>query len=310
MELRHLRYFVAVAEELHFGKAARRLHLSQPPLSQQIRALEDELGLKLLERTRRKVDLTEAGRLFLPEARRVLAQAEQAMRIAKEASAGKRGRLDVGFVTSAAYSILPGLIRNVRREMPDLDLGLREMNPARQLEALDRGEIHAGLLRLPLAECCLASAIVLDEPLLAALPVDHRLAARKKIDLHQLRDDPFILFRRSHGPGLHDTVMRLCAGSGFSPRVAHETDEMQSVLAYVAGGLGVSLVPRSLTSFHRDHITYRPFKPTGATAPLALVWRRDAVGPLLDRFLSVAKETGAAFQKQLIRVTPARSRVG
>src|SRR5687767_2086529 len=186
MELRHLRYFVAVAEELHFGRAAVRLHVSQPPLSQQIKALEEELGVQLFQRTRRHVELTDAGRALLPEARAALEQAERAQRVAREAGAGARGRLVIGFVTSASYSVLPAAVRALRRAWPSVEVTLREMVPSAQLEALEWREIDVGLLRPPVDDARVEVEVVLEEPLLVALPARSALARKRGLALGDL----------------------------------------------------------------------------------------------------------------------------
>ncbi|MDF7825819.1 LysR family transcriptional regulator [Pontiellaceae bacterium B12227] len=298
MELRHLRYFIAVAEELHFGRAAERLHMAQPPLSQQIKGLEEELGVQLLARTKRKVELTPAGRLFLDEARLTLVQAERAQRIAVEAEQGVRGRLRVGFVTSACYSILPVLVRRFRKDNPLIDLELMEMTPSRQIEAMEEGSIDVGILRPPVGPSCLLVKTLLEEPLVAALPIDHRKADQKAISLQTLSEDAFVLFPRHHGPGIFDVVMKACHEAGFTPQVSYSPNEMQTLLAYVAAGLGVSLVPQSLSAFHPASIVYRPLRGSRIRLELALISRREENNPILDLFCALASEVGMEYASQ------------
>lgn len=303
MELRHLRYFIAVAEELHFGRAAQRLHIAQPPLSQQIKGLEDELGVRLFERTKRKVELTPAGKLFLDEARLTLSQAERAKRIAVEAEAGVRGRLRVGFVTSASYSILPVLVRRFRCDFPFIDLELLEMIPSRQIEALESRSIDVGILRPPIGNTCLEMETILEEPMVAALPSDHRKADQKAIGLKTLADDAFVFFPRHHGPGIYDIVMQACNQAGFSPQISYSPNEMQTILAYVAAGLGVSLVPQSLSGFHRDSITYLPLRGSRVRVELAMLRRSNDTSKQLGEFCRlgsvIGMEYGSTFRKTL-----------
>jgi DNA-binding transcriptional LysR family regulator len=293
MELRHLRYFVAVAEELHFGRAAERLHIAQPPLSQQIKGLEEELGARLFDRTRRKVELTHAGRLFLDEARLTLQQAERAQRVAIEAEQGLRGRLRIGFVTSASYSVLPTVIRRFRRENPFIDLELIEMTPSRQIKALENREIDAGLLRPPVDSQCMSLETILEEPLMVAFPIGHQKAGQKTVDLKVLAEDAFVLFPRYHGPGIYDVIMQACHEAGFVPQVSYAPNEMQTLLAYVAGGLGISLVPKSLVGFHQEAIAYRPLRGRRIRVELALLKRSDEQSTSLQKFHTLCSRVGA-----------------
>jgi DNA-binding transcriptional LysR family regulator len=304
MELRHLKYFVAVAEELHFSRAAERLHIAQPPLSQQIKALEGELGVKLLERTRRKVELTPAGRLFLDEARLTLKQAERAQRIAVEVEQGVRGRLRIGFVTSASYSILPIVIRRFRRENPFIDLELAEMTPSQQLHAVEHREIDAGILRPPVGHTCLILDTVLEEPMVVALPVEHPKARQKAVDLKALAEDAFVMFPRHHGPGINDVIMQACHDVGFVPNVSYEPNEMQTILAYVAGGLGISLVPQSLSSFHRGSIAYRPLRGRRIRLQLGLLKRADDQSVSLQRFHELCSAVGEEYASRIRKSLP------
>jgi DNA-binding transcriptional LysR family regulator len=299
MELRHLRYFIAVAEELHFGRAAERLYISQPPLSQQIKALENELGVQLLARTRRKVELTHAGRMFLDEARLTLQQAERAQRVALEAAQGIRGRLRVGFVTSASYSILPVVIRRFRRAHPYVTLELMEMIPSRQIAALESREIDVGILRPPVEETCMELETVLEEPLVAALPVNHRKSGQKALDLKSLSDESFVLFPRHHGPGIYDVIMQACHRAGFTPQVSYAPNEMQTILAYVAGGLGISLVPQSLTGFHPGLIAYCPLRGNRLRVELSLLTRPDDDSVPLRNFRMLCSESGTEYVSRI-----------
>lgn len=299
MELRHLRYFLAVAEELHFGRAAARLHISQPPLSQQIRQLEEELGVVLFHRTKRRVELSDAGRLFLGEARAVLDQARQAKRSVQEAGKGVRGRLSIGFVSSACHTVLPQAVREFRRAYPEVEVSLREMIPAAQLAALARREIDIGLLRPPVTDAELSVESVLAEPLVVALPADHRLAGRRAVPIKALAKEPFVLFPRQHGPGVHDAVLQICHEAGFAPRAAYEPNEMQTILAYVAAGLGVSIVPGSLMSFRRGPIAFRRLAGAQASIELALAWTRARPSVLVDNFRRICGSAGIRCRQEM-----------
>jgi DNA-binding transcriptional LysR family regulator len=298
MELRHMKYFIAVAEELHFGRAAERLHMAQPPLSQQIKKLEEELGVLLFARTKRKVELTAAGQLFLEEARLTLLQAERAKRIAVEADQGIRGRIRVGFVTSACYSILPVLVRRFRQANPLIDLELVEMTPSRQLEAMEEGQIDVGLLRPPVANTCFQLETLLEEPLVAALPSNHRKSDQKAIALKSLSEDAFVLFPRRHGPGIYDVIMQACHESGFSPNISYAPNEMQTILAYVAAGLGVSLVPQSLSVFHPNSIVYRPLRGSRIRLQLAMLSRRADGCAHIQAFCQLGSAVGIEYASQ------------
>ena len=299
-----MKYFIAVAEELHFGHAAERLHMAQPPLSQQIKKLEQELGVQLLNRTKRKVELTPAGKLFLDEARLTLQQAERAQRIAQEAERGMRGRLRIGFVTSACYSIVPILIRRFRQENPLIDLEMIEMTPSQQIEAMEDGTIDAGLLRPPIGPSCMLVKTLFEEPMVVALPSDHRKGAETSIDLKTLAEDAFILFPRHHGPGIYDVVMKTCHEADFTPNVSYAPNEMQTLLTYVASGLGVALVPQSLSVFHPGAIVYRPLRGRWVGIELAMIRKRDEDHQPLNAFSKLSAEIGIEYASQF-RKTPA-----
>ncbi len=294
MELRHLKYFVAVAEELHFGRAAQRLGIAQPPLSQQIKALEAEIGAALLHRTNRRVGLTAAGTAFLAEARKVLDQSQHAVRAAQRAARGEIGQLAVGFVSSVAYGIFPEILQEVRRRFPDLSLTLQDMTSEEQVEAMRRDQLDVGLVRPPVADAGgLSVRVIWREPLMAAVPETHRLARRREIPLGAMAGEPFVLVPRRLGPGFYDEIIRLCASAGFTPKVVQEARAMQTIISLVAGGMGVSLVPASLRNLQRTGVVYRPLK--APTTDLAAMWREHDDSPALRAFLeSVWQVTGAA----------------
>ena len=292
MELRLLRYFTVVAEELHFSRAAARLHMAQPPLSQQIRHLEEELGVALLARTRRHVELTEPGRQFLASAQEILAQVDRAVLQAQRAARGEVGEIAIGLVSSASYEdTLPRILRAYRERHPAVAITLHEMSSGEQVAALREGRIQVGLLRPPIHEPGLATTTVLREPLVAVLPADHRLAGRRRIPLAALADAPFIMIPRSHGLGILDLVMGACLAAGFTPRIAQEAKEIQTVVGFVAAGYGVSLMPRAVRRLSHSGVAYVPLAPPQVQIEVAAAYRQGDASPLLAAFLAVLKES-------------------
>lgn len=291
MELRHLRYFVAVAEELHFGRAAERLHITQPPLSQQIADLEKELGVRLLERTKRRVQLTDAGRLFLQGAQDVLAQAETIVRTAQRASRGEVGTLSVGFVPVADLSVLPWALPIFRGRFPKVQLALHSLHGAAQIEALREGRIDVGLLYLPFTDDTLVVEPILDEPLIVVLPERHPLARRRQIRLRLLATEPFIFFPRHRHPGFYDLIVSFCRQADFSlMNVVQEADHIQTSLGLTAMGIGVSLQPASIQALHRRGVVYRPLRPPVPRVTLAIAFRRGNPSEVLRAFLGIVRE--------------------
>jgi DNA-binding transcriptional LysR family regulator len=292
MELRHLRAFVAVADELHFGRAAARLHMAQPPLSQLIRRLEAELGVELFHRNRRRVEISQAGGDLLPAARDAVAAADRVADRAAEVAEGRAGALTIGFVGSAAAGALPKIVRRVRADAPGLRLTLRELTSARQQAALRDGTIHAGLLHERPTAPGLRATVIEHEPLLAALPADHRLCARRKIAIADLADESWVLFPRDEGPVFFDRIALLCRQAGFAPRVEQEAVYMPTIVNLVAAGLGVSLVPAAMRDIAPAELELRPVADREASIQLILAWRDETAGPALRRFLSSAAGYG------------------
>lgn len=294
MELRHLRYFVTVAEELHFGRAAQRLQIAQPPLSQQIRQLEEELGVQLFHRTKRSVQLTEAGQLFLEEACQILTRAEQAIQIVQRADRGETGRLTLGFVGSATYSILPGVLKVFRRRFPEVLLNLHKMTTTQQVQALHEDRIHLGFVRPPIYEQELMIESILKEPFVAVLPEFHRLANETQISLLTLANDPFILFPRYLGSGFYDQIVNMCQQVGFQPQVAQEAIQMQTIISLVAAELGVALVPASVQNLQRVGVVYKALAESTSQVELAMVWRPDKISSVLQKFLEVTRQVASS----------------
>ncbi len=294
MELRHLRYFVTVAEELHFGRAAQRLQIAQPPLSQQIRQLEEELGVQLFHRTKRSVQLTEAGQLFLEEACQILTRAEQAIQIVQRADRGETGRLTLSFVGSATYSVLPVVLKVFRRRFPEVLLSLHEMTTTQQVQALHEDRIHLGFVRPPIYEQELMIESILKEPFVAVLPEFHRLANETQISLRSLANDPFILFPRYLGSGFYDQIVNMCQQVGFQPQVAQEAIQMQTIISLVAAELGVALVPASVQNLQRVGVVYKALAESTSQVELAMVWRPDKISSVLQKFLEVTRQVASS----------------
>jgi len=306
MELRHLRYFQAVADSGHMTRAAAELGIQQPPLSQQIRALEAELGLALFKRHPKGVTLTDAGKLFQIEARRVLqGVAAMQQRMAGVAS-GLQGVLAVGFTSSAAaHRFTPDALRACRGQYPDIALTLSENNAAEITEAVAASRLDCGLLRVPVARPPgLVFEPLLQESVVVALPLDHRLARAttgrrpRILKLRDLRDEGLILVRRPNAPGLYANLLALCEKQGFRPRIVAEVDRMMTNLNLVAAGAGISVVPASMEGTHAHAIAYRPLaSSTALEAPLTLVHRADEnPGPTMT-FVALMRKLAARWRK-------------
>ncbi|MBW4447404.1 MAG: LysR family transcriptional regulator [Spirirestis rafaelensis WJT71-NPBG6] len=288
MELRHLRYFVTLAEELHFGRAAERLHIAQPPLSQQIRQLETELGFELFHRTKRKVQLTEAGQVFLDEVQQIFKQLEQAIQVGRQTSRGEMGQLVVGFVSSAPYNILPKILRSFRSSVPEVRLELHELTTNEQFRWLRESRIDVGFVRPPV-EDTFNFETIFQESLMVALPDTHLLANQSDVCLRSLKNEPFILFPRLLAPGLYDLIISLCQQAGFSPNVTQEAIQMQTIVSLVAGGLGIAIVPESLQNLQRTGVVYKIIQePTPKTA-IAIIWRQNDRSATVQKFLQIAR---------------------
>jgi DNA-binding transcriptional LysR family regulator len=297
MELRHLRYFVAVAEELNFGRAAERLRIAQPPLSRQIRDLEREIGAALFERVPRGVELTPAGRAFLPEARLTLAQAERAQRSAQRAAQGETGRLRVGFVEAATHSgILPDVLSFFRAHLPSVGLSLFELDPLRQAEAFQDGRIDIGILHSPPLDAArwLRAEPIYTEPVILALPKAHALAGRSRIALASLAGESFVSFPRDVAPEMYDDIIASCRHAGFSPRIVQEAAGWHTLASLVTAGVGVGVVPRSIAEFQQAGVVYRGVRDLAVEMALVAAWKRTERSPVRERFVAALRAVAGA----------------
>jgi DNA-binding transcriptional LysR family regulator len=289
MELRTLRYFATLAEELHFGRAAQRLAITQPPLSLAIRGLEDELGVQLFARTRRQVSLTYAGAAFLEQARDILSRADAAVELARAADRGAIGRLAIGFMSASIYTLLPAVLREFTSGHPGVHLELRELTLPQQAAALRRRDIHIGFVRPPVTDADLIVETILDEPLVVALPSGHPLAARQRISARRLAGERFVMFQRAPGLVLHHFVLGFCLQQGFTPNVAQEASQTHAVVGLVSAGIGVALVPASAQEIGMRGVEFRRLVEKSPSVGTALAWRRDDRSPVLEAFVQTAR---------------------
>ena len=291
MPLPQLHAFVVLAEEVHFGHAAARLGIAQPPLSQQIRRLEDKVGHALFSREPGRVTLTPAGRELLPAARRALADLSDGLAAARAVGSGRAGRLRIGFAASLALTVLPGLLRTFRERVPGVRLDIHEMTTAPQLAALHDKTIDIGLLREPPTdEMQLGFKTVLTEPFVAVLPSAYSLTAQRTVEVGQLADSPFVLLPRQVGPQLHDQIIGLCTAAGFTPQVAQHAVEWQTVCALVQTGLGVSLAPASIQRIRLKGVAFRRIEPSTARTRVAVAWRKNDQNPLVASLLATVSQ--------------------
>jgi DNA-binding transcriptional LysR family regulator len=284
MELRRIQYFVAVAEEAHFGRAAERLQMAQPPLSQQIKALEAEMGVVLFHRTTRKVELSAAGERFLQRARVILADVDDAVTEAGQVAAGMVGRIAIGFTGSATYDLLPSLVRVLRADLPGIELDIHgEMLTPDQVTALTDGTLDLGLLRPPVRNTALEVQVLRREPLIAVLPEHHPLAVHDRVRLADLRDDPFITYPSHNRSVVYEAVIDACQRAGFVPASVNEVSETSTMVSFVAAGLGVALVPASVQHLRITGATYLPLAGTTREVELALATRAGETSPHVAR---------------------------
>ena len=289
MELRHLKYFVAVAEELHFGRAAEKVQITQPVISDQIRRLEQELGIKLFFRTKRIVQLTEPGKIFFKEAKQILARVEKAIAEVQKAERGELGSLTIGHTGPALYTLLPKMIRTFRDRYPQVELVLKEICTNEQVEALNAGAIEVGFLHPPI-EGDFEFISIMKEKMILALPEDHPLTTFTQVPISKLSNQPFILFPQPEGPYLYSRLLSICQQAGFSPQVVQEVTPQPTMIGLVAAGIGVSFVSSSLQSINRPGVVYRELDVATPELELVAAWKSKKVSPVLAKFLQVVRK--------------------
>ncbi|MBD3884754.1 LysR family transcriptional regulator [Phormidium tenue FACHB-886] len=291
MELRHLRYFVAVAEELHFGRAAQRLLIAQQPLSRQIRDLELEIGVNLFHRTKRTLRLTAAGQAFLASARKILQDAEQAVLLAQRTGRGEIGRFAIGFTGPALNTVLPKLVRQFKQKHAQIELVLERLQTNEQVEALRSGQLHVGLLHPPITDPSLRLEVIHREGLVAVLPDTHPFAAASEpISIQALAQEPFIFYPRRVGPILYDRIISLCQQAGFSPKIVQEVMPQQTILGLVSAEIGISLLHASAEAVAPAGVAIRALVEPTPELELAIAWNPEATNPVLPAFLAIAQE--------------------
>lgn len=295
MELKHLRYFIAVAEKLNFTRAAEDLLMAQPHLSRQIQDLENEIGVELFVKgKKRPLELTAAGQVLYDEARLAVAQVDQARHLTQRAHRGEVGRLSVGFTSSIANSVLPNIVQTFRSRYPDIKLIWRELITYQQIQGLRDRQIDVGFFHLPswaVEYDGLSFTTVLEEPLIVVLPSAHRLATESKIPMQALVHEEFVLPAHQMALGLSEQIYRLCEQAGFVPNIAQEASLMLTILGLVAGGVGVALLPANAQYLQRQGVVYRPIQGQTATVQMAAFWQRDNPSVILHNFIEVVRNT-------------------
>ncbi|MEM7591745.1 MAG: LysR family transcriptional regulator [Cyanobacteria bacterium P01_A01_bin.83] len=289
MEFRQLRYFVTVAEELHFGRAAERLDITQPALSKQIRVLEDKIGIKLFFRTKRSVKLTPAGEVFLKEAQQLLQQAQQAIATAQRTAKGETGKLTIGFTATATYTVLPELIGRFRSSYRGVEVEMLELSTEAQVTALNQGEIDLGFLHPPIDDRGLEVYPLLSEEFVVVLPKQHYLNLAKSVSLKDLAQESFILHPRSEGPFLYDEFFKLCRQNGFRPQIIKEVNSHQTRICFVAAGMGITFIPAGLQTSISSDLVCKLIKNLPFKLEFAAAWRSMVVMPALQQLLILLK---------------------
>jgi DNA-binding transcriptional LysR family regulator len=297
IDIRQLRYFQAVAEELHFGRAAARLAIAQPALSRQIQQIEQELGTPLLRRTQRRVELLPAGALLLERSRAIQQELARTLSDVRRTGTGELGRLALGFIHSSTYGLLPSIIRRFRQLYPAIELELHEMPITVQHAALLRGTIDVGLLRVQPAPAELEVVPVLADPFLLAVPASHPLAGRTRVRLRSVADEPFVMFTKSDAPLFHDRVEALCRQAGFAPRVVQHATQIHTVVGLVGAGLGVAVVPASGRNLHPRQVRFVQIADKAEPVHVALAWRRGHETPAMRSFRKVTQDVVAALER-------------
>lgn len=289
MELRQLKYFVTVAEELHFGRAAEALHLSQPALSKQIQALENSLEIQLFERTKHWVRLTIAGQKFLETAHRILHEVEEGIQVTRQVADGEIGRLRIGFTETTLFSLAPNIVKTYREQYPKVELILTNGGTEAQVEALRTHQIDVGFVYLPIRESSLSIHPLFEEVYITAVPTTHRLARQQRIALQSLANEPLIFYPRSLAPVLHANFIKCCEQAGFVPNIVQEAELAQTRLGLAAAGVGITFVLSNIQNLSAKGIVYRPLIGDFLMLKLALAWRQNESLPVVHEFLKVLK---------------------
>lgn len=309
IDLRHLRYFIAVAEGLSFSRAAEKLHIAQPPLSQQIRQLEEALNVTLLHRTKRHVELSEAGTIFLEHARQIIRATENAALEAQRAQRGEIGRLAVGFFEHMSYTLLPPIFRAFRERYPQVEIDLRWFSVIGQADALRSGQVDISFIR-PVSDLVgITSEVILREPFVLAVPTGHPLASQESVSIKECSDERLIMYTPHLAPDFHEMITRMCATAGFLPNIALEVGQVYTALGLVSAGAGLAFVPSSVQSVRFDHVVYKPLSGRTLQIEVSLGWKQRNPSSLLLAFVEIAKDInqkkgiGAPFQKRRCHVT-------
>jgi DNA-binding transcriptional LysR family regulator len=290
VELRHLRYFIAVAEELSFTRAAERLHIAQPPLSQQIRQLEASVGVKLLRRTSRRVQLTHAGGFFLEQAYQAMKSVDQAAVLAQRAERGEIGRLVVGFLEYTSYTLIPPILQAFRDRFPEVDVVLRLLPNTQQVNALRSGHVDVTLLRPPIDDDGISSELIFRETFMLAMPATHAMAKKRKVSIRDFAKDPFIMYPRELGPSFYSELYGLLGTAGFLPKVALEVSQIHTAVALVGAGIGVALVPQSTQRIVWGNVVYKPLAERPPDIDVVLAWQKKLPSPLIEAFRETSRK--------------------
>lgn len=290
MDLRHLRYFIAVAEELHFTRAARRLHIAQPPMSRQIRELEEELGVTLLNRTRRQVELTDAGQVFLIKARQVLRAAESAVLETQRAERGETGKLAVGFFEQTAYTLLPPILRAFHQRFPEVDVQLRWFPVIGQVSALEQGEVDIAFVRPVTDLSAVSKQLLLTEAFVVAVPSSHPFATHDAVSLEECSEERIINYTQHLAPDYYTAIMRACALAGFVPKRPLDVGQVYTALGLVSAGVGIAFAPASVQRVHFDGLLYKPLRGRPLESVTYLAWLQPTPSILLKAFVDIAMQ--------------------
>ncbi|MBD1382964.1 LysR family transcriptional regulator [Metabacillus arenae] len=287
MDLRHLKYFVTVADELHFGRAAKKLRIAQPPLSQQIKSLESELGVLLLHRTKRQVTLTEAGEVFYKRATKILKEVSQAKEEVRRIHNGEIGQLIIGFAGLVTFDLLPLVLRSFQAAFPNVEIVLHHLTTTEQITLLHQHDIDVGILIPPIDNNDIELKIIKEEPFVVALRKDHPHEFTSPIDISKLASENFIMPPRSAGLGYYDSIISLCHQAGFSPFTTQEAKELQTVVSLVASGIGVAILPSSIQYLKNDSVSYVSIQNCPNSIKTAIAYHKDNKSPVLGSFLNL-----------------------